>query len=124
MKENILEGKQAVFTSRRGVLASLLALGALSQAQDAITIPGKRSMILHNDRPEDLETPLQYFDQWLPPTAFFFVRQHLPRPVVQEADLKLSVAGRVSHELQLTVADLRKLPQYTVPAVLEWPGNG
>jgi hypothetical protein len=39
MKENILEGKQTVFTSRRGVLASLLALGALSQAQDATTIP-------------------------------------------------------------------------------------
>lgn len=81
-------------------------------------------MILHNDRPEDLETPLTYFNEWLTPNDVFFVRQHLPRPVVQEADFRLSVSGRVSREIQLSVADLRRLPQYTVPAVLECTGNG
>src|ERR1700761_7499589 len=128
MPNNLFKTERLESASRRQVLAAMTAVAALSrveaQAQDAITIPGKRSMILHNDRPEDLETPLQYFDQWLTPNDVFFVRQHLPRPVVQEADFKLSVAGRVSHELQLTVADLRKLPQYTVPAVLECTGNG
>src|SRR4051794_31827333 len=41
--------------SRREILASSLGLLALSgvrgQSEATITIPGKRSMILHNDRP-------------------------------------------------------------------------
>ena len=46
------------------------------KAADGTAIPGKRPMILHNDRPEDLETPLQYFDTWVTPVDAFFVRQH------------------------------------------------
>jgi len=123
-----LETTNPLFTSRRNILTSSLALMAFNRVQDqtenVVTIPGKRSMILHNDRPEDLETPLPYFYEWLTPNDVFFVRQHLPRPVIQEADFRLSVKGRVSREIQLSVTDLRKLPQYTVAAVLECTGNG
>jgi len=94
------------------------------QAQDAVTIAGKRPMILHNDRPEDLETPVQYFGEWLTSTEVFFVRQHLPRPVVKEAEFQLTVSGRTARTIQLSVSDLRKLPQHKVPAVLECTGNG
>jgi DMSO/TMAO reductase YedYZ molybdopterin-dependent catalytic subunit len=122
------ETPNPLFTSRRNILTSSLALIAFNRVQDqtenVATIPGKRSMILHNDRPEDLETPLPYFNEWLTPNDVFFVRQHLPRPVIQEADFQLSVKGRVSREIQLSLADLRKLPQYAVPAVLECTGNG
>jgi DMSO/TMAO reductase YedYZ molybdopterin-dependent catalytic subunit len=102
----------------------MFAAAALGQAQDSVLIPDKRPMILHNDRPEDLETPVSYFDQWLTPTHAFFVRQHLPRPTIVEADFRLSIAGRTARELELSVADLRKLPQYKIPAVLECTGNG
>jgi DMSO/TMAO reductase YedYZ molybdopterin-dependent catalytic subunit len=123
-----LETTNPTFTSRRDILTSSLALMAFNRVQDktenVVTIPGKRSMILHNDRPEDLETPLPYFNEWLTPNDVFFVRQHLPRPMIQEADFRLSVRGRVSREIQLSVTDLRKLPQYTVAAVLECTGNG
>ncbi len=102
----------------------MFAAVTLAQAQDVVTIPGKRPMILHNDRPEDLETPLNYFDKWITPNDVFFVRQHLPRPDVHEADFRLSVGGRAERELQLSVTDLRKLPQSTLPAVLECTGNG
>ena len=119
-----MQQPQLRFTGRRQVIASMFAVAALGQGQEVVTIPGKRPMILHNDRPEDLETPVRYFDQWLTPNEVFFVRQHLPRPVVQEADYRLSVGGRTSREIQLSVSDLRKLPQYTVPAVLECTGNG
>jgi sulfite oxidase len=122
------ETTNPLFTSRRNILTSSLALMAFNrvqgQTENVVTIPGKRSMILHNDRPEDLETPLPYFNEWLTPNDVFFVRQHLPRPVIQEADFRLSVRGRVSREIQLSVTDLRKLPQYTVAAVLECTGNG
>ena len=115
---------KALPANRREVLVSLLAAAALSQAQDVVTITGKRPMILHNDRPEDLETPLRYFDQWLTPNDVFFVRQHLPRPAINEATFQLSLGGKVSRQTKLSLADLRKLPQHTVPAVLECTGNG
>lgn len=123
-KHDPMETKQGLFSNRREMLGMLLA-ATLSWAQESsVTIPGKRSMILHNDRPEDLETPLEYFDQWLTPNDVFFVRQHLPRPTVREAEFRLAIGGRVNREIQLSLADLRRLPQYTVPAVLECTGNG
>jgi DMSO/TMAO reductase YedYZ molybdopterin-dependent catalytic subunit len=124
MKENQLPTKNSAPISRREILASVFTATALAQAQDVVTIPGKRPMILHNDRPEDLETPLRYFDQWLTPNDVFFVRQHLPRPQIRETDFRLSVGGRTEREVQVSIADLRKLPQNTVPAVLECTGNG
>lgn len=113
--------------SRREALASFLIAAASAQSQNALpplTFPGKRSLIVHNDRPEDLETPVAFLNQWLTPTDAFFVRQHLPRPTLDEAKFRLLVTGRVSKEVSLTLSDLRKLPQYTIPAVLECTGNG
>jgi DMSO/TMAO reductase YedYZ molybdopterin-dependent catalytic subunit len=116
----------ASLTNRREALASLIAATALAQSPDSpppVVIPGKRPMIVHNDRPEDLESPIAYLNQWLTPVDSFFVRQHLPRPTVDEATFQLSISGRVSKETSLTLEDLRKLPQFTVPAVLECTGN-
>ena len=90
-----------------------------------MAIPGKRPMILHNDRPEDLETPVRYFDSWLTPNDAFFVRQHLPRPAaIDPAAYRLTVNGMVSKPLELSLADLQKLPQTTVVATIECTGNG
>jgi DMSO/TMAO reductase YedYZ molybdopterin-dependent catalytic subunit len=110
--------------NRREVIGSMLAAAALANGKDTIIVSGKRPMILHNDRPEDLETPLAYFDQWLTPTDAFFVRQHLPRPTIIETEFRLSVGGRADREIKLSVAELRKLPQHKIPAVLECTGNG
>src|ERR1022692_880223 len=112
--------------NRRQIFAALLAAAAARQgrAADGTAIPGKRPMILHNDRPEDLETPVKYFDSWVTPVDAFFVRQHLPRPAVDPAAYRLNITGLVSKPLQLTITDLEKLPQYTVPATLECTGNG
>src|SRR5436190_7144943 len=111
-------------SSRRELLACLFALRAIAQAQDLVAIPSKRPMLLHNDRPEDLETPANYFDTWLTPNDVFFVRQHLPRPQIEEANFRVRLEGRVSKQLELRVADLRNFPQFTVPATLECTGNG
>ena len=94
-------------------------------ADDSVTIPGKRPMILHNDRPEDLETPVRDFDSWITPVDCFFVRQHIPRPprIDPEAH-RITISGMVSKPGEISLADLRKLPQYTVPATLECTGNG
>ncbi len=115
-----------VLHSRRAALAALAAAAAAKGfgSSEEIVIPGKRSMIVHNDRPEDLESPLAYLNQWLTPVDCFFVRQHLPRPTVSEASYELKLTGRVGKEINVTLAQLRQLPQYTVPAVLECTGNG
>jgi len=115
--------------TRRNLFATIAAGAVASQAaraaDDPVAIPGKRPMILHNDRPEDLETPVHYFDSWITPVDTFFVRQHLPRPSkIDTAAYRLTVNGMVSKPLELTLADLQKLPQYTVPATIECTGNG
>ena len=109
--------------SRRELIAGLFAAAALARGQELITIPGKRAMLVHNDRPEDLETPLENFNTWITPNDVFFVRQHLPRPTTKEATHRIALSGRVNKEREIGVADLRKLPQYTVAATLECTGN-
>src|SRR5215831_8184368 len=95
---------------RREILAAFVAAAAarrLARAEDDFTVAGKRSLILHNDRPEDLETPLRYYDTWLTPVDAFYVRQHLPRPrPIDAGAYRLAVNGMVSKPLNLTLADL------------------
>jgi sulfite oxidase len=110
--------------NRRQLIFSALGLAAVAAAADEPPIAGKSPMILHNDRPEDLEMPNQYFDQWLTPVDKFFVRQHLPRPEVDAASFRLIVNGEVAKPLELKIEDLRKLPQHKVAATLECTGNG
>jgi len=119
--------QRTLFASRRELLAAFLAAAvrAAWAADEGVVIPGKRPMILHNDRPEDLETPLGYFNTWLTPIDSFFVRQHLPRPEpIDPAAYRLTVNGMVGRQLQLSLDDLKKLPQFTVPATIECTGNG
>jgi sulfite oxidase len=114
-------------SNRRELFATFLAAAAarVLPAQDTVTIAGKRSLILHNDRPEDLETPARLFDSWITPADILYVRQHIPRPAPIEANTyRLAVTGLVSKPLSLTLADLERLPQQTVPATLECTGNG
>jgi sulfite oxidase len=114
--------------NRRELFAALLGAAAVrrvARAEDAVTVAGKRSLILHNDRPEDLETPLRYYDTWLTPVDAFYVRQHIPRPApIDPTAYRLAVNGMVSKPLTLTLADLERLPQQTIPATLECAGNG
>ncbi len=103
-----------------------LPLAAMAEAQSGnpLTVPGKRPMLVHNDFPEVLESPLEAFDSWLTPLDAFFVRQHLPRPKVDLAAWKLAVDGQVEKELSLSLEQLKAMPMHTVPATLECTGNG
>jgi sulfite oxidase len=115
-------------TNRRELIAAALGIAAAAQARsadDPVAIPGKRPLILHNDRPEDLETPVNLLESYLTPVDSFFVRQHLPRPSAIEPEAhRITIGGMVAKPGQLSLSDLRKLPQFTVPATLECTGNG
>jgi sulfite oxidase len=111
--------------NRRELLAAALVAGVARAADDPVAIPGKRPMILHNDRPEDLETPLRYFDSYLTPNDAFYVRQHLPRPpAIDRGQYRLTVEGMVSKRVELTLSELERLPQHTLPVTIECAGNG
>src|SRR5262245_4744066 len=116
-----------MLANRREMIAALLATAArsLRAADEPVVIPGKRPLILHNDRPEDLETPVAYLNSWSTPVDAFFLRHHLPRPArIDPAAWRLAVNGMVSKPLQLSLEDLKKLPQRTVVATIECTGNG
>src|SRR5260370_1335733 len=110
--------------NRRQLLAPAFGAMAAARAQEEPAIPGKRPLIVHNDRPEDLETPNRDLETWLTPTDAFFVRHHLPRPTMDGQSYRLAVNGLVAKPLSFSVDDLRKLPQYKVVATLECAGNG
>ena len=57
------------------------------------------------------------------PTPLFFVRNHGAVPIIDPTAYRLHVGGRVARPLELTLDDLRALPQHTVVAALQCAGN-
>jgi sulfite oxidase len=97
---------------------------ATRDSEAPIVVSGKKPLILHNDYPEDLETPLHYFTSWQTPNDVFFVRQHLPVPDVKLASWQLTLNGKVSRPGSLSLAELKQFPQHKLVATLECAGNG
>jgi len=116
--------RDSALPRRRQILASVLAPALMAQSERPLSFPGKRSMLVHNDFPEDLEAPAETLNSFLTPVDRFFVRQHLPRPRINAAEWRLAIAGMVSTPLTFSLDDLRKLPQHKLPATLECAGNG
>ncbi|HYK44232.1 MAG TPA: molybdopterin-dependent oxidoreductase [Parafilimonas sp.] len=86
----------------------------------------KDSILLLTDRPPNLETPLKYFLKDYTPNKVFFVRWHLSGlPAKVDVDtFRLRVAGNVTHELALSMQDLKtKFTPYTIAAVCQCAGN-
>jgi len=74
--------------------------------------------------PQDLATPLSWFDRLITPTDVFFVRSHFGPPLMN-AGRKLAIDGLVKAPLALTPDELRaKFKETTVTAVLQCAGNG
>ncbi len=82
-----------------------------------------RQLEVLGDRPAQLQTPIEYFDRLITPNDVFFVRSHHGPP---RLDLKrrLVVGGLVDSPLELSLDEVKKLPQTTVTAVLQCSGNG
>jgi sulfite oxidase len=74
--------------------------------------------------PEDLETPLDGFTEWITPIDRFFVRCHTYTPKVNLSDWSLKIDGVVEQHMTLTMDDLKKLPRVELVGVLECAGNG
>ncbi|MFI5119091.1 MAG: sulfite oxidase [Thermoanaerobaculia bacterium] len=86
--------------------------------------PSRRRMLQVNGYALDAETPLDLLTSYLTPNDLFFVRHHWVPQLPDKAAWKLTVEGEVSHPLELTLADLKKLPKAGVTSVLQCAGNG
>jgi DMSO/TMAO reductase YedYZ molybdopterin-dependent catalytic subunit len=113
---------------RKALLLSGSAGAALlspAQEQRGFRFAGKKPMIVHNDFPEDLESLPDYLATWITPNDQFFVRQHLPRPRTDAGSHRIAVGGMINgQKTSLSIADLKAMPQISVPATLECAGNG
>lgn len=78
----------------------------------------------HGAAPQNLATPLEYFDRAITPNSVFFVRSHFGPPALDRAR-KATIDGMVTTSLVLGVEELRaSFPEVTVTAVLQCAGNG
>ncbi|KPF65909.1 oxidase [alpha proteobacterium AAP81b] len=128
-----------MFTRRAALTLPLAALATRAGAADidlrlpggpslrplTRAFPGKGEMILQRLVPPLLETPLAAFDTGvITPNDRFFVRWHWPVPTeIDPATWRLAVGGAVTTPLQLSLAELAKLPQQEVVAVNQCAGN-
>jgi DMSO/TMAO reductase YedYZ molybdopterin-dependent catalytic subunit len=81
-------------------------------------------LIERTARPYNYESPLDVFTSRITPIDSFYLRNHFDVPQLDPSTWKLSVGGLVDKPLALSLADLEKMPQTTVEAVLQCAGNG
>lgn len=123
---------------RRSFLHMLAAAGVLARCDrstpsgpaPSATSPydGKAAdLLLHTERPPNLEMPARYFAHDLTPNDAMFVRWHeslLPTSI-DEATFRLRVGGHVERPLELSLAELRsRFEPTSIVAVSQCAGNG
>jgi sulfite oxidase len=111
---------------RRTLLGGAAVVGAgllLPRDARADVAPGT-GLIELSTRPQNYESPLDVFTTRMTPTARFYIRSHFDTPTVELASWRLAIDGLVEAPQQLSLADLEKLPQVEVEAVLQCAGNG
>ena len=76
-------------------------------------------------KPFDAETPLDSLvDNFYTPNSIFFVRNHLPVPLVDIEKYKLCVEGEGLRSVELSLAELKtKFVQHTISATIQCAGN-
>ena len=104
----------------------LLRLGILSSLASRISFAGTAApgLIVRNERPLDLETPVSVFTEEFTPNDLFFVRSHFGAPVIDLKRWTLRIEGLVDHPAELTMGALQGLTSAAAPAALQCAGNG
>ena len=114
---------------RRRFLQSSLASAAaatwwLKVPSLAYAAKGSAELIRRSERPPNYESVRSAFTTRITPLDRFYLRNHFDIPKVDVAKWRLNVRGLVEKPLSLTLADLERMPQVTVEAVLQCAGNG
>ncbi len=100
-------------------------IGARGDAGGGIWPEKSSALVLHTDRPPNLEMPLAFLRHDLTPNDLMFVRWHLaglPRSVDLRT-FRVRVGGHVERPLSLSLDELRSLEQVSLVAVNQCSGN-
>lgn len=113
-------GAVTVAAALGGVPAELFASG-----RRLAKFPEKTDLILLTSRPPQLETPVDYFKQYITPNDALFVRWHISHiPTSVDLNLwRLKVGGNTEKELAFSMEDLRKFEKVSYTAVIQCSGN-
>jgi len=107
-------------TSALGVAAAAVYLEVPTLAH----AEGSGSLIPMTRRPPNYESVRSTFTTRITPLEKFYLRNHFDVARVDPKTWRLEVKGLVEKPLSLTLADLERMPQRTVEAVLQCAGNG
>jgi DMSO/TMAO reductase YedYZ molybdopterin-dependent catalytic subunit len=111
---------------------SFLKLATIATVTPAVVVdalqtshpPSAKRLLQLNAYPLDAETPLDLLNTYITPNDLFFVRSHFVSARVNADAWMLTIDGAVSRPMDLTLADLRKLPRAEATCVLQCAGNG
>jgi DMSO/TMAO reductase YedYZ molybdopterin-dependent catalytic subunit len=126
----ILQGGAALLAGGGSSLASFAAdtvkLPFENGERPIVKYPQKRPMIGLTSRPPQLETPFSVFNEnIITPNDAFFVRYHLSDvPLTIDPDkFSVDIKGKVGKAINLSLADIKKMPAVELVAVNQCSGN-
>jgi sulfite oxidase len=109
---------------RRQLLGGAVAAAWWLKVPSLARAKGREDFIRMTERPLNYESVRSTFTTRITPTERFYLRNHFDLPVVDVNAWRLNVHGLVEKPLTLSLADLERMPQVTVEAVLQCAGNG
>ena len=112
---------------RRFLKTSALGLAATAawlEAPSLARADGVGQLLQLSERPLNYESVRSTFITRITPLDRFFLRNHFDIPEVNPSTWRLRIAGLVDKQLSLSLADLERMPQVTVEAVMQCAGNG
>ncbi|MFN2548033.1 MAG: sulfite oxidase [Myxococcales bacterium] len=109
---------------RRRFLAGAAATAAWTQVPTFARAKGRQDFFRMTERPLNYESVRSTFTTRITPIERFYLRNHFDLPQVDVKAWRLNVKGLVEKPLSLSLADLERMPQVTVEAVLQCAGNG
>jgi DMSO/TMAO reductase YedYZ molybdopterin-dependent catalytic subunit len=120
----VLSADRRAFLKSVAITAVSLSGGALPGIVRAAQEEKPVALITREKDPDNLESPFASLDSFLTPNKLFYVRNHFAMPKLDAETWRLRVVGAVKKPLELTHAEILKLPAQTLPVTLECAGNG
>lgn len=83
------------------------------------------ALVVRSQKPMNAETPLQVLaGAFITPTQLFYIRNHLPVPVVDSKEWRLTVQGEGVRSVELSLNDLRtQFKRHEITATMQCTGN-
>src|SRR5260370_35836320 len=112
---------------RRFLKASLAGAAAAAwwlKVPSLARAKGRDELIRMTERPLNYESVRSTFTTRITPVERFYLRNHFDIPKVEVASWRLNLHGLVEKPLSLSLADLERMPQVKLEAVLQRARNG